>query len=189
MTTQRVGINGGWTGFQGFDGDDAAANTTTSDLSNILDAVDVPVVVLRRDSVLVCFNKAAANVLRLSSSDIGRASRDITLLAGLPRLEEQCSQVIASGAEARGDFRDEDRWFVIRISPFTGGDRRETHAVLTFTNVTAVRASLDQAIYERECTKAILNTAADPRVVLSADHRIVSGNRAFYTMFLELASL
>ena len=55
--------------------------------------------------------------------------------------------------------------------------------VLTFTNVTAFRASIDQAIYERECTKAILNTVADPLVVLSADQRIQSGNRAFYTMF------
>jgi PAS domain S-box-containing protein len=55
--------------------------------------------------------------------------------------------------------------------------------VLTFTNVTAFRASVDQAIYERECTKAILNTVADPLVVLSSDQRIQSGNRAFYRMF------
>jgi PAS domain S-box-containing protein len=55
--------------------------------------------------------------------------------------------------------------------------------VLTFTNVTAFRASMDQAIYERECTKAILNTVTDPLVVLSAEQRIQSGNRAFYTMF------
>ena len=60
---------------------------------------------------------------------------------------------------------------------------KSTGTVLTFTNVTAFRASIDQAIYERECTKAILNTVADPLVVLSADQRIQSGNRAFYTMF------
>ena len=38
--------------------------------------------------------------------------------------------------------------------------------MLTFTNVTAFRASIDQVIYERECAKAILNTVADPIVVL-----------------------
>jgi len=54
---------------------------------------------------------------------------------------------------------------------------------LTFTNVTAFRASTDQAIYEREFTKAILNTVADPLVVLTPDLRIQSGNRAFYTTF------
>ena len=43
--------------------------------------------------------------------------------------------------------------------------------------------AINQAIYEREFTKAILNTVADPLVVLSADQRILSGNRAFYTTF------
>jgi two-component system CheB/CheR fusion protein len=62
-------------------------------------------------------------------------------------------------------------------------------APLTFTNVTALRASIDQVIYEREGTKGILDAVADPLVVLSADQRIHSGNRAFYTMFFELASL
>ena len=55
------------------------------------------------------------------------------------------------------DFRDGDRWFVVRISPYANGDRQVTGTVLTFTNVTAFRASIDQVIYERECTKAILN--------------------------------
>jgi PAS domain S-box-containing protein len=105
------------------------------------------------------------------------------VLAGLPRLEQQCSQVIAGGVESRVDLRDGDRWFVVRISPYPRGDRQITGTLLTFTNVTAFRASVDQAIYERECSKAILNTVADPLVVLSADQRIQSGNRAFYTMF------
>jgi signal transduction histidine kinase len=189
MTTQRVSLTDRWTGVQGVNGDDAAGNTATVDLSNILDAVDVPIVVLRRDFMLVCFNKAAADALRLSPSDIGCASRDISMFAGLARLEEQCSQVIASGVEARLDFHDGDKWFVVRISPCTTGDRQVTAIVLTFTNVTTLRASIDQAISERECTKAILNTVTDPLVVLSADQRILSGNRAFYTMFLELAPL
>jgi len=188
MTAQRATLNGGGTGFKSVNRDDAAADTATSDLIDILDGVDIPIVVLGRDCVLVCFNEAAADLLRLSPSDVGRASRDISALAGLPRLEEQCNQVIASGIESRADFRDGDKWFVMRISPYAKGDRHVAGTVVTFTNVTALRASIDQAIYERECIKAILNTVADPRVVLSADQRILLGNRAFYTMFLELAS-
>lgn len=183
MTTQRVTLNGGWTSFQGVNGDDAAADTATTDLIHILDAVELPIVIVRRDFVIAGFNKAAADVLGFSPSDIGRASRDIAVLAGLPRLEQQCSQAITGGVESRADFREGDKWFVVRISPYTKGDRQVTGTVLTFTNVTAFRGSIDQAIYERECTKVILNTVADPLVVLSADQRIQSGNRAFYTMF------
>ena len=189
MTAQPVAPTGGWTGFRAVNGDDAAATPPAADLINILDTVEVPIVVLRRDFMIAGFNKAATDVLCLSPSDIGRASRDISRLAGLPRLEEQCSQVIATGVEARADFRDGDRWFVIRISPYAKGERQVGGTVLTFTNVTAFRASIDQVIYERECTKAILNAVADPLVVLGADQRIQSGNRAFYSMFFELASL
>jgi two-component system CheB/CheR fusion protein len=69
------------------------------------------------------------------------------------------------------------------MSPYADNDRQVAGTVLTFTNVTAFRASLNPAIYEREFTKAILNTVGDPLVVLSADQQIQSGNRAFYTMF------
>lgn len=183
MTMQRATLHGGWTGFQGVNGEGAAADRATTDLINILDTVEVPIVVVRRDLVIACFNQAAADTLGLAPSDLGRAPRDIRVLAGFPRLELQCSQVMTSGVESRADFRDGDKWFVVRISPYTRGDRQVTGTVLTFTNVTAFRASIDQAIYERECTKAILNTVAEPLAVLSADQRIQSGNRAFYTMF------
>jgi PAS domain S-box-containing protein len=182
MTAEHGPVSGSWVGFEGAKGDDAAANVATTDLLNILDAVEVPVVVLRRGSTISYFNKAA-DVLGLSPSDIGRASRDIPVLAALPHLERHCSDVIAGGAESRVNLRDGEKWFIVRISPHTKIDHQVTGAVLTFTNVTAFRASIDQAIYERECTKAILNTVADPLIVLSADHRIQTGNYAFYTMF------
>jgi hypothetical protein len=52
-------------------------------------------------------------------------------------------------------------WFVLRIAPYVGSEQRTSGAVLTLQNVTAFRASLEQAIYEREYTKAIINTAID----------------------------
>jgi PAS domain S-box-containing protein len=56
-------------------------------------------------------------------------------------------------------------------------------SVLTFNNVTAFRASIDQAVYEREYAKAILNTVADALVVLDANLRVLTANRAFYSIF------
>ncbi len=183
VTTRRVTPDRSRTGFAGVQAAGGAASTAGADLIGILDAIDVPIIVMGHDFRIAYFNKAAADVLDVSPSDIGRSPRHITAVAGLPRLEEQCSQVIADGIALRADCRDGDRRFVVRISPLTRGDLQVTGTVLTFTNVTAFRASMDQAIYERECTKAILNAVAEPLVVLGADQRIQSGNRAFYTMF------
>ena len=182
MTAQRISLDGGWTGFQNLDGD-GAANTAAIDLINILDTVAIPIVAVQSDFTISCFNNAAKDVLGLSPSDIGRAPSDISALAGLPRVEQQLKQVVTGGVESRADFHIGDKWFVVRISPYTKGDRQVTGTVLTFTDVTAFRSTINQAIYERECIKAIVNTVADPLVVLGADQRIQSGNRAFYMMF------
>ena len=131
MTAPRVTPDGRWTGYHGVNGDHAAVNTVATDLINILDAVEVPIVVVRRDFSVACFNKAAADVLDLSPSDIGRTSRDISVFAGCPRLEQQCDEVVAGGAESRVDFRDRDKWFVVRIAPSTSSDRQVTGTVLT----------------------------------------------------------
>ncbi len=75
------------------------------------------------------------------------------------------------------------RYFLLRIAPYTGTNGLILGAVLTFTNVTAFRASIEQAIFEREYTKAILNTVVDPVVVLDAKLQVQTANRAFYSMF------
>src|SRR5258705_10812042 len=181
MTPQPAIFRGGWSGLQ-VSGNGATTNDVTTDLINILDSIEVPIVVVQRALTMAAFNQAAGDALGLSLSDIGRTLRDISVLAGLPLLEQSCSEVLTHGVESRIDFRDEEAWVVVRISPYTGGDERVAGTVLTFTNVTASR-SIHEAIYERECTKAILNTVADPLVVLGADQRVESGNRSFYTMF------
>jgi signal transduction histidine kinase len=176
----RVPFNDTWTSFQG---EDDATASTASDLIGILEAVDVPIVVLQRDFLVAGFNKAAVDVLGLLPPDNGRPARDISALAGLSRAEEKYSRAIVDGLESRTDFRVGDKWFVVRICPYAKSDGQRAGGVLTFTNVTAFRASIDQAIYERESTKAILNTVASPLVVLDGEQRIQSGNRAFHTMF------
>ena len=183
MTAQPLWLDGGWASFRALNGNYGSGTAATTDLITILDTVEVPIVVLEADATIAGFNRAAADVIGMTRSDIGQSSRGVASLAAMPRLDRQCREVIEGGVESRVDLRDGDRWFVVRISPYRTSDVHPTGTVLTFTNVTAFRASLDQAVYERECTKAILNTVSDPLVVLSADLRIQSGNRAFYALF------
>jgi signal transduction histidine kinase len=160
-----------------------------ADPIDILDAVEAPVVVLRGDSTLARFNRAAAGQLCLSPADIGRACRDVAAFAGLPELGEQCSEAIDSGADLRAEFRYDGKWLVVRICPYRESGSHVAGAVLTFTNVTALRASIDQTMYERECANAILDVVRDPLVVLTEDQQIDFANRAFYTMFYDLPRL
>ena len=183
MTTRSRAEDNGSSDVRGAHSDAASADSVSTDLVGILDTVDLPIVAVGRDFTVARFNRGAAGVLALTPSVIGRSPRDIQVLTNVIDLEEVCAQVIADGAPFRREVRDGDRWFLLRIAPYTRSDRQIGGTVLTFTNVTAFRASMEQAIYEREYTKAILNTVIGPLVVLDADLRVQTANRAFYAMF------
>ena len=183
MTTRSRAEDDGPMDVRGAHSDAASADSVSADLVGILDAVDLPIVIVGCDFTVARFNRVAAGVLCLTPSDIGRSPRDIHVLTNVIDLEELCAQVIADGAPCRREVRDGNRWFLLRIAPYTRSDRQIGGAVLTFTNVTAFRASVEQAIYEREYTKSILNTVIGPLVVLDADLRVQTANRAFYAMF------
>ncbi len=164
-------------------GDTRTADRVAFDSIEILDAIDVSIVLLERNFSIASFNRPAAESLSLTVSDLGRPARQVAALADLRHLERWCARVISTETASRHDFRKKDQTFALRIAPYSKGDNPPIGAVLTFTNVTAFRASIDQAIYEREYTKAILNAGADPLVVVSQELRLQTANRAFFQMF------
>ena len=147
----------------------------------VLDAIDLPTIVISRECKVARINRAATTVLGLTASDLGCSLSNT--LAGVKDLNRICTRVITDGAPHRVETRDGDRYFLLRIAAYTGINRQILGAVLTFTNITAFRASIEQAIFDREYTKAILNTVVDPVVVLDAKLRVQTANRAFHTIF------
>ena len=162
-------------------GDGTTLGGITANEIGVLDAVEVPIIVISRECTVARINRAAMAVFGLKASDVGCSLSNT--LAGVEDLNRICTRVITDGAPHRIETRDGDRHFLLRIAPYSGSDRQILGAVLTFTNVTAFRASIEQAIYEREYTKAILNTVVDPVVVIDAKLQVQTANRAFYSMF------
>jgi PAS domain S-box-containing protein len=147
----------------------------------LLDAIDLPIIEINRDGRIARINRAATTVLGLTASNVGSSVGNT--VKGVEDLDSLCAQVIADGVPCRREIRDGERIFLLRMAPYNGSDHQIVGAVLTFTNVTAFHASIHQAIYEREYTKAILNTVIDPLVVLDAKLQIQTANRAFYALF------
>jgi two-component system CheB/CheR fusion protein len=168
-----------WSQSREMSGNDAMRNALSVDVIQI-DAVGIPILVLGQDLIVACFNRAAADALSLVATDIGLSVRAIPIFSDLHELPTWCTDVISTNVPRQHDIRIADKSFIVRIAPHTGG--QVGGAVLTFTNVTAFRSSIDQAIYEREYAKTILNTVPDPLVVLSADLRVQTANRAFYSL-------
>jgi PAS domain S-box-containing protein len=162
---------------------DSANVEGQQDLIGILDAIEVPIIVVGRDGKIDRFNRAAAETLDITHSDIGWPLSNLESLAGIPEIGSTCRQALIDGVPSRLEMRNRERWFLVRIAPYTGIDAHVRGTVMTFTNITAFRASLGQAIYEREYTKTILNAVTDPLVVLDEGLQIQTANRAFYEWF------
>jgi len=163
--------------------DQLKGEVVNGDLAGILDTLDLPIIIVGLDCKVVRFNEAARDALGFRPSDIGRLPFSVGLLSELKDLQQLSQEVIAHGTPCQREVRSGDRWFQLRIAPYGRNGRQVEGAVLTFTNVTAFRASVAQAIYEREYTKTILNTVAQPLVVVDRALRVQTGNRAFYAMF------
>jgi PAS domain S-box-containing protein len=158
------------------------------DPTRLIDAVDLPIVVLGRDATLVHCNAAALAFLSLTSLRSLRPGISLHHCRGLEGLvadiEELWEHVMAGGAASQRELRTKDgAWFVVRVTAHRGADGELAGAVATFTNVTGLRVGVEQSIYEREYTKTILNTVVDPLVVLDGEQRIQTANRAFHQFF------
>ena len=162
-------------------GDGTTLGGMTANEIGVFDAVDLPIIVISRECRVAHINRAATMVLGLKVSHLGCSVS--SAVAGMQDLNRICARVIADGAPHRIETRDGERYFLLRVAPYTGTDGQILGAVLTFTNITAFRASIEQAIYEREYTKAILNTVVDPVVVIDTKLQVQTANRAFYTLF------
>ena len=161
----------------------ATGDLATPDATSILDAIEAPVIVVGIDCRVSLFNRAAAEVLGLTSMEADRPICEMQALMGAPQIQQVCMRVMADAVPSRLEIPYGDRWFLVRIAPYGGIASAPRGAVLTFTNFTAFRASLGQAIYEREYTKSILNAMIDPVVVLDESLRMQTANRAFYEWF------
>ncbi|HEY3816782.1 MAG TPA: ATP-binding protein [Polyangiaceae bacterium] len=156
-----------------------------TDPSRLIDAIDLPVVVLGRDAKVIHCNSAAWAFLGLSPSDPGRTLRHSRVLDGvIGDIEELYEHVTAGGSPAQRELRTRDgSWFVVRTAPLFGAGREVSGAVVTFTNVTGLYAGIEQSIYERDFTKTILNSVVSPLIVLDGTLRVQTANRAFHAMF------
>jgi PAS domain S-box-containing protein len=151
--------------------------------TELIDCIELPVLVVGRDLTLVSFNPAAAKLLSLTGSDHGRQLQSIQMLTRVKNLEDLCEHVIASGSSHRMQVADgAGSWFSLDIGCHKANENIYG-AVLTLTNVTAFRESLERAIEEREYTKTVINTIPDALVIVDADLGIQAANQAFYALF------
>ncbi len=158
--------------------------STSNDLQNILYSSDVATLFLDLDLKIRFFTPAAQSLFRVIATDIGRPLADLTSLSADGDLLTDAQKVLASLAPMKREIEAEaGTWYNRRILPYRTGDNRVAGVVITFADVSEIKAAEREIEAARAYSDSIINTIRQPLVVLDEALKIVSANRSFYDMF------
>jgi PAS domain S-box-containing protein len=152
----------------------------SDELSNVINDVDIPIVILGGDQHIRRFTPPAEKLLRLLPGDVGRPLGHIRMGVNLPDLDESISQVIRGLGDVWREVQAEDgRWYSVRILPFLTAEHKIDGVLIAFVDINDLRVSRETSQRERNLITAILNAARDLLViVLDRKGCVLQFNRA-----------
>ena len=158
--------------------------STSSDLQNILYSSDVATLFLDGDLNIRFFTPAARTLFSLIATDIGRPLADLTPLVADAKLLDDARAVLTSVVPLRHEIEAGDgTWYIRRILPYRTNDNRIEGVVITFADISQVKAAERRVEAARAYSDSIINSIRQPLLVLDEELRIVSANDAFYRNF------
>jgi len=147
------------------------------DLTNLLESISIPLVMVGRDLRIRRFTRAMEPMLNLIGSDVGRSITDLQPQIELPDLRQLLLDAMEGGSRKPRDVRDSHgRWYSLRILPSVGPNGKIDGAVLMLIDIDAAKRGLDFA-------EAIVETVREPLVILNQNLQVMKANKTFYETF------
>jgi two-component system CheB/CheR fusion protein len=116
------------------------------DLINVLASVDIAIILVDTERRVRRFTPKARSVMKLIPGDVGRPIADLRPSVALPRLDEEIAAVIETLESHEAEVATSDgTTYRMQIRPYRGADHQIGGAVVTFVDVTALRAVVTDA--------------------------------------------
>lgn len=159
-------------------------HATADDLQNILNSSAVAMLFLDEQLNIRYFTPAAKPLFGVISSDIGRPIADLARRFSDDNLLADARQVLVSLTSVSREIRTEDLvWYIRRIQPYRTKDDHVEGVVITFADITEVKAAEREIAAARAYSESIINTIREPLVVLGTDMEMISANQSFHRFF------
>jgi two-component system CheB/CheR fusion protein len=157
-----------------------------ADVLNLLDAVELPIVILDENRRVRRFTARAAAFLELTPSHVGRRVSECDLPVVAPDLEQWITRSMRQAILVEGEVQDRsDRWHRLQVRPHRALDGRIDGAILSLTDVHDLRHQVVNAQWARDYARNIVEAVQVPLVVLDAGYAVLSANAAYYQAFQE----
>ena len=155
-----------------------------NDMKNLLDATEIATLFLGHDLAIKRFTPSIGRVLTLLPTDVGRPFahfapqlRVETLLADVQQVLDRLVMVESNIQTGRGE------WFTMRILPYRTLDNYISGVVMTFADITALKAVEARLQATTTLAESIVETVREPLMVLNGRLQVLLVSQAFTTMF------
>jgi two-component system, chemotaxis family, CheB/CheR fusion protein len=156
----------------------------SNDLQNLLGSINIPILMLGGDLRIRRFTPAVEGIFSLISTDVGRSLSDITHKLIVPDLEQQILEVIRTLKFKFQEVQDRDGyWYDLQIRPYRTIDNKIDGAVLVLVDINELKLIAQQLTEAKNYAETIVETVAQPLLVLDLNLRAITANHAFYQTF------
>ncbi|MEJ2008408.1 MAG: PAS domain S-box protein, partial [Acidobacteriota bacterium] len=147
---------------------------TASDLNSLLNAVEIPIVILGNDRSIRRFTPTGEKLLNLIPSDVGRPISQIRTNVEIPDLDQMASEVIERGVPVEREVRDQTgHWYALRMRPFLTAENRIEGILIVLVDIHDIK----------QYATAIVETMRGCLLVLDSNFRILLASPGFYKTF------
>jgi len=160
------------------------ATQLNNDLFNVLRGVEIPIVLLGSELQIRRFNDAAARLLNLTPTDVGRPLSDIRINISIPDLAQMFHNVINTLVMTQREVQDDsDRWYLLTIRPYKTVDNRTDGVLMTLVDINDIKLSLLRVKEAYDYANDIVETVREPLLILDSGLKVITANRSFYKNF------
>lgn len=152
----------------------------SNDLSNLLNSVNIPVVMLGSDLTIRQFTPPAERLMRLRAADIGRPISEIRLNLAVDDIEPLLHEVLETLATKEVDVQDRaGRWHLLRLRPYRTSDNKIDGVVVVLLDIDQMQRTQKALEQARDFAQTVVEAVQIPVLVLDADLRVRTANAAF----------
>ncbi len=156
----------------------------SDDLMNLIETTNIPIVVLGADLCIRRFTPRAHQVFNLLPRDVGRPIGDLKLKLNVPDLESLAHEVLDTLEIKQREVQDEaSAWYKLYVRPYKTLNQKIGGVVLMLIDIDVLKRRERQVEESRDYAVSIVETVREPLIVLDAQLRVRTANRAFYQAF------
>jgi two-component system CheB/CheR fusion protein len=153
---------------------------TANDMKNLLDATEIAIIFLDNDLAIKRFTQPVGRIISLVAGDVGRPLAHFTSSLRYEHLLRDVQQVLDRLISLEVNIQTTGgEWYTMRILPYRSLDNYINGAVITFTDITALKLLEARLQDHARFTDSMQATVREAQLALDANLTVLSANQAF----------